>query len=163
MTRRGTLVYYVAAWVVGCFIGSWLDFLTDRNLFWFGGQTVGNFLAGYFFSLVFCALDVLLFAFLLRRTMWTIRTHALWAWFLSGAALALLLVIALTHTHNSLPPFFRGFFGGIVFGAAEVLSRGDWWQAPIDGAITAVVLCLVDRAFARPNEAAEPKQSQSPA
>src|SRR6266566_3570489 len=140
MTRRGTLAYYLAAWVIGCFVVSLLQWIGEA----LAGEihTASILLTTYFFSLAFGAVAILLFALLLRRSMRLLGTHALWIWFLSGAILSL-----------------GEIFVAAVLDAADVLAGHNFWQAPVDGALTAVVLCLVDRAFARPNEAAEPKQS----
>src|SRR6266571_491490 len=145
MTRRGTLAYYLAAWVIGCFVVSLL-------------QWIGEALAGEIHTA-----SILLFALLLRRSMRLLGTHALWIWFLSGAILSLVEIFALIRAQSALLSIRSGEFGEIFFAAvldaADVLAGHNFWQAPVDGALTAVVLCLVDRAFARPNEAAEPKQS----
>lgn len=165
MTRRGTLAYYLAAWVIGCFVVSILQWIGEA----LAGeiQTASILLTTYFFSLVFGAAAILLFAFLLRRWMRLLGTHAQWAWFVSGGALGLLQIFILVHAQSALLSIRSGEFGELLFAAvlnaADALAGRNFWQAPVDGAITAMVLCLVDRAFTRPNEAAEPKQSQSPA
>jgi hypothetical protein len=161
MTRRGTLAYYLAAWVIGCFVVSFLQ--------WIGEALSGEIhpaailLTTYFFSLAFGAVAILLFAFLLRRSMRLLGTHALWTWFLSGAILSFLEIFALIHAQSALLSIRSGEFGEFLFAAvlnaADALAGRNFWQAPVDGSITAVILCLVDRAFARPNEAAEPKHS----
>jgi prepilin signal peptidase PulO-like enzyme (type II secretory pathway) len=161
MTRRGTLAYYLAAWVIGCFVVSFLLWIGEA----LAGeiQTASILLTTYFFSLVFGAIAILLFAFLLRRSMRLLRTHALWAWLVSGATLGWLQIFLLIHAQSALLSIRSGEFGEFLFAAvlkaADVLEGRNLWQAPVDGAITAVVLCLVDRAFAGPNEAAEPKHS----
>lgn len=161
MTRRGTLAYYLAAWVIGCFVVSLLQWVGEA----LGGeiQTASILLTTYFFCLVFGAATILIFAFLLRTWMRLLGTHAQWAWIVSGAALGLLEIFLLIHAQGALLSIRSGEFGEIVFAsvlkAADVLGGRNLWQAPVDGAITAVVLCLVDRAFTGPNEAAEPKQS----
>ncbi len=161
MTRRGTLAYYLAAWVIGCFVVSLLQWIGEA----LAGEihTASILLTTYFFSLAFGAVAILLFALLLRRSMRLLGTHALWIWFLSGAILSLVEIFALTRAQSALLSIRSGEFGEIFFAAvldaADVLAGHNFWQAPVDGALTAVVLCLVDRAFARPNEAAEPKQS----
>src|SRR5579883_1112811 len=78
MTRRGTLAYYLAAWVIGCFIVSLLQWSGDA----FAGmiEPASDLLTSYFFSLVFGAAAILLFSFLLRRAMRLARTHNLWIW-----------------------------------------------------------------------------------
>jgi hypothetical protein len=159
MTRRGTLAYYLAAWVIGGFVVSFLQWLGEALT---GDiHTAAILLTTYFFSLAFGAVAILLFALLLRRSMRLLGTHALWAWFLSGAILSFLEIFALIHAQSALLSIRSGEFGEIwfaaVLNAADALAGRNFWQAPIDGAITAVILCLVDRAFARPNEAAEPK------
>jgi hypothetical protein len=165
MTRRGTLAYYLAAWVIGCFVVSFLQWVGEA----LGGevQTASILLTTYFFSLVFGAAAILLFAFLLRRSMRLLGTHAAWAWFVGGAALGLLEIFLLIHAQSALLSTRSGEFGDLLFAAvlkaADALAGRNFWQAPVDGAITAGVLCLVDRAFTRPHEAVEPKQSQSPA
>ncbi|HZP32915.1 MAG TPA: hypothetical protein VFB23_06075 [Candidatus Acidoferrales bacterium] len=161
MTRRGTLAYYLAAWVIGCFVVAFLQ--------WVGEAMAGEIhpasilLTTYFFSLIFGALAILLFAFLLRRTLRLLKSHALSMWLLGGALVAFVEILALIHAQNALLSIRSGEFGEFFFGAvlnaADTLSGHNLWQAPVDGAITAVVLCLVDRAFARSNEAAEPKNS----
>jgi hypothetical protein len=79
----------------------------------------------------------------------------------SGAALGLAEIFLLIHAQSLLLSVRSGEFGEFLFAAvlkaADVLEGRNLWQAPVDGGITAVVLCLVDRAFARPNEASEPK------
>jgi hypothetical protein len=161
MTRRGTLAYYLAAWVIGCFVVSFLLWLGEA----LKGEihTASILLTTYFFSLVFGAVAMLLFAFLLRASMGLLATHALWVWLISGAVLAFLEIFALIHTQSALLSIRSGEFGEIFFAAvlnaADSLSGRNLWQAPVDGALTAAVLCLVDRAFTRPNEAAEPNHS----
>jgi len=161
MTRRGTLAYYLAAWVIGCFVVSLLE--------WTGEALTGtippisSLLTTYFFSLAFGAVAILLFSFLLRKWMRLLGTHNLWAWLASGAALGLLLIAALIHGQSALLSIRSGEFGEFLFGvvlkAADALAGRNLWQAPVDGAITALVLRLVDKAFAGTNEAVEPKQS----
>jgi hypothetical protein len=162
MTRRGTLAYYLAAWVIGCFVVSLLQWAGEA----FAGeiQPASILLTTYFFSLVFGAVAMLLFAFLLRRWMRLLGTHAQWAWVISGAVLGLLVILILIRAQGALLSIRSGEFGELLFAAvlkaADSLSGRNFWQAPIDGAITAWVLCLVDRAFSRANEAsAEPKHS----
>lgn len=163
MTRRGSLAYYLAAWVIGCFVVALMQWAGEA----LAGelQTASILLTTYFFSLVFGAVAMLLFAFLLRRWMRLLGTHAQWAWFLSGGILSFLEIFALSHAQSALLSIRSGQFGEILFAAilkaADALSGRNFWQAPIDGALTAAVLCLVDRAFARSNEneAAEPKHS----
>ena len=161
MTRRGTLAYYLAAWVIGCFVVSFLQWLAEALA---GGTPAASvLLTTYFFSLVFGAGAVLLFAFLLRGMMRLLRTHALWIWISSGAVLASLEILAFIHAQNALLSVPSGGFGEFFFAAvlkaADSLSGHNLWQAGVGGAATAAVLCLVDRAFDRPNEAAEPKHS----
>jgi hypothetical protein len=161
MTRRGTLAYYLAAWVIGCFVATFLQWIGEA----LAGQihTASILLTTYFFALVFGAVAMLLFAFLLRRWMRLLGTHAPWAWFVSGGGLALLQIFVLIHVQSALLTIRSGEFGGILFAAvlsaADAVSGRNFWQVPIDGALTAVVLCLVDRAFARPNEAVEAEHS----
>jgi len=154
MTRRGTLAYYLAAWVIGCFVMAFLQ--------WLGEALAGNFqtasilLTKYFFTLIFGAIAILLFAFLLRRSMRLVGTHVLWAWCLWGAVLAFVEILVLIRTQGALLSIHSGAFGEIFFAAvlkaADSLAGQNVWQAPVGGAITSVVLCLVDRAFADSSE-----------
>jgi hypothetical protein len=158
MTRRGTLAYYLAAWVIGCFVMAFLK--------WLGDTLAGNFQAAsillttYFFSLIFGAIAILLFAFLMRRAMRLVGTHSLWAWCLWGAVLAFAEIEALIGAQGPLLSILlsihSGALGAVFFAAvlqaAGSLAGRNLWQAPVGGAITAVVLCLVDRAFAYSSE-----------
>ena len=161
MTRRGTLAYYLAAWVIGCFVVAVLQWIADA----FAGSmgTASALLITYFFSLVFGAVTILLFAFLLRRCMRLMKAGSLWIWVVSGAALAFVLIIALIHAQNALLSMRSGQFGELFFGlilkAVDSLSGHNLWQAPVAGATTAAVLGLVDRAFAPQNHAPEPNKS----
>ena len=160
MTRRGTLAYYLAAWVIGCFVVSVPLSLEDSSAG--PSSRAALFLTTYFFALIFGAADSLLFAFLLRRLMRWLGTHAVWAWLLAGACLALVLALLLVWGGDAVQrlseiagPFQEPmeYVLALVWMAPDALRRGGvLWQAPIDGAAGAVVLCLVDRAFNRPEE-----------
>jgi hypothetical protein len=63
------------------------------------------------------------------------------------------------------------FLSSFVFAGPEAMWRSGPWQAPVEGASVAAVLCLVDRAFnqeesktgARSDEANAARAGQSPA
>lgn len=160
MTRHGTLAYYLAAWVIGCFVVSFLQWIGDAIAGDLG--PVSALLTTYFFSLVFGAVAVLLFSSLLRLSMRLLGTHNLLVWPLAGGLLALLLIMGFIHLQSALSlrsgPVGEAFIG-VALKAADALGGRNLWQAPIDGAITGLVLCLVDRAFVGENKAAEPKHS----
>lgn len=161
MTRRGTVAYYLAAWVIGCFVVSLLQWIGDA----IAGdlRPVSVLLTTYFFSLVFGAFAVLLFSSLLRLSMRLLGTHNLLVWPLAGGLLALLLIAGFIHAQGALLAVRSGPLGELLIGvalkAADASGGRNFWQAPVDGAITGLVLCLVDRAFAGANKAVEPKHS----
>lgn len=151
MTRQGTLAYYLAAWVIGCFIVSLLAWLIGVM----AGQPAraSVLLITYFFGLVFGVVDALLFAFLLRRFMRWWGTHAIWAWLVVGAGVGFALILLLTEANNAWiswnGPLNQpiAFFLSALLAAPDALRRAGFWQVPIEGAAIAAVLCLVDRAF----------------
>src|SRR6185312_9609690 len=104
MTQRGTLAYYLAAWVIGCFIAALLAWCVGA---WYGAYAVNAsvLLTEYFLSLIFGAADALLFAFLLRRLMHSWHTYTVWVWLLSGAGIAAVVIgvlIAAAHLSPAL-------------------------------------------------------------
>ena len=163
MTRRGTLAYYLAAWVIGCFIYSLLVWINEVRA---GGEVgAAMLLLIYFLALAFGAAYTLFFAFMLRRVMRWWGTHSTWSWSLTGAVLGTALMyltgflyerIAITGAVDGSP---RGFLVGMVVVGVDSIRYLGWWEVPVQGAATAAVLCLVDRAFNRPDEAGEAKQS----
>jgi hypothetical protein len=165
MTRRGTLAYYLAAWVVGCFVISlliWVSAAQDTPL-----AGPARLLILYFLSLAYGAVDILLFAWVLRLVMRLWRTHNIWKWAVAGASLGAVLVALLLWLGDALtgasPLSGRRPLGYLLLAfwtAPNALRRSGIWQAPVGGATIAAVLCLVDRAFDRPADAPE---AQTPA
>lgn len=165
MSSRGALPYYTAAWVIGCFIFAAVAWAMDIR----AGALVSaaQFLSIYFISLIVGAADSLLFAWLLRVIMRAFRTHSVWLWIPVGACLALLLTLALARvgeawTASNVP--IDGLLGlafRAVLLAPTVLRRAGLWHLPIEGAATAGVLFLVNRAFDRPNEGETVQAKQS--
>ncbi|MGA8223369.1 MAG: hypothetical protein WB780_17105 [Candidatus Acidiferrales bacterium] len=160
MTRRGSLIYYLSAWILGCFFMTaavWLSFgsaggfRTEPAL-----HQVSGLLFFYFYGLELGALPALIFAFLLRKIASTLKCKTPWHWAIFGAILSPLLVVALGHlglrfgsvTGNGWQPvdwFTSGPQLVLVFG---------WWLAIPAGAITAFLLCRIERAFAPQPQAA---------
>ncbi len=140
MTRRGSLVYYLAAWVCGCFFASvalWI-------LLPFGG--VRGFLSVYFFSLFWGFLPALLFALVLRLFMdlWKWK-HSL-AWLLPGGALAPLMLLIYEVAERAL---------GWADRRDPIWVPVYWSSVPV-GAATAFVLSLIHRAFEPRPESPQP-------
>jgi hypothetical protein len=164
MTRRGTLAYYLAAWVIGCFVISvmaWIAAPQDAP-----AEGVARLLILYFLSLTYGAADILLFAFLLRGAMRLWGTHNVFVWIGAGAAIGAALVRLLLWSGDwltSVSPLSA--HGPISYAllafwtAPNALRLAGIWQAPVGGAATAAILCLVDRAFNRPEEEADAKPS----
>jgi hypothetical protein len=159
MTRHGTLAYYLAAWVIGCFIVSLLAWLIAVM----AGQPAraSLLLTTYFFALVFGAVDALLFAFLLRRLMHWRRTHAVALWLVAGAGVGFALILLLTEANDAWINWNGPLNGTIAFflsallAAPDALRHAGFWQVPIEGGGLGVVLCLVDRAFNFPDGRAD--------
>jgi len=162
MTKRGTLAYYLAAWVIGCFVLSVMAWAFAAPQEGVPLDAPARLLILYFLSLAYGAVDILLFAFLLRCAMRLWATHAVWIWAAVGAVVATGMVRLLLWSGDllvgSTPPTGRGPIGYLILAvwtAPNALRRAGIWEAPVGGAITAIVLCLVDRAFNRPVEEAD--------
>jgi len=93
MTRRGSLVYYLASWICGGLFLTVAMYLQERASP--EGMGIGPSGAGaaiittYFLVLVFCAFLSVVFAFLLRLSMHWLRAESLWQWILAGVILSL--------------------------------------------------------------------------
>jgi hypothetical protein len=151
MTRRGSLAYYLAAWICGCFFMSALVWIKDL-------ATVPLQLAtpkGAFGLLFFCfygfivgAFASLVSAFLLRRIAVAARWTQAWRWTLAGAVLAPVIIGLLgkwwQRSADTAPWLLL-----IAYGPAVVLYAGLWLAIPA-GAATALVLYRIHRAFTAP-------------
>jgi hypothetical protein len=156
MTRHGSLAYYLAAWICGCFfmvLGFWVDVHWLRGTRSQGAFLDVGLLAICFFGFILGAVPSLLFAWMLRRLMSLFSTEQFWCWISSGAGLALLLVWLLGSLGHLLrDPKFLPYsalpiWPFLVVGPVLLLEAGIWMALPV-GAATAGVLFAVHRAFA---------------
>lgn len=159
MTRRGTLAYYLAAWVIGCFVISVIVWAFAPPQEGVPLAAPARLLILYFLALAYGAVDILLFAFLLRRAMRLWGTHVIWIWAVAGAVVGTIVMRLLLWSGDALVGVSsasgRGPLGYMLLAfwtAPNALRRAGAWEVPVGAAITAVVLCLVDRAFNRPAE-----------
>lgn len=154
MTRRGSLVYYLAAWILGCFFMStsiWIKDLWGPPLMQMGSRQAFGMLLFYVYSLSFGASTALLGAFLLRRLMALLKCKTPAHWAGVGAILAPVLIGILgtwgrhasSGTGSRPAPRLLAF---VTFGPMTVLEAG-WWLAVPAGAATAYLLCRIHRAF----------------
>jgi hypothetical protein len=153
MTRTGSLAYYAAAWVIGCFVLTSVGSLAD---FWHG-QSFGpkEFLGYSFISMVVGAIDSILFAFTLRHLMHLRRNRVLVEWTGAGAVIAYLLTGLLSRAGLlfTASPLYRGSLGEFVYEAVFLapveIWKGAAWITLTSGAVTGWILFLIDRAFTK--------------
>lgn len=152
MTRRGSLAYYLTAWICGCFfmsaavwakdmLGGARDALSTRSAF--------GLLSFYFYGLVLGALAAFLGAFLLRRIMAALKCKTASHWAVVGAILApgLIAILGLWGRHNDATQRAgMRVLGLLTYGPKTVVEAG-WWLAIPAGAATAYLLSRVQRAF----------------
>jgi hypothetical protein len=159
MTRRGTLIYYLASWALGCFfmvLAVWC-----QNLILVSSQDVmreatEGFLALIVYGYLFGAPTALLFGLLLRRIMLGLKCKTPVHWAVAGAILAPLMVLALGIGSRRAALVLPANDAALLFplaGAENVLHAG-WWLAIPAGAATGYYLGRIQRAFAPPVETA---------
>jgi hypothetical protein len=161
MTRRGSLIYYLAAWALGCFF--MVLMVWCRSMF---GISSGNvlrdgaegFLSLIIYGYLFGAPTALLFGFLLRRIMHALKCKTPAHWAGAGALLAPLLVVAVGFTSRFGAHFLPPDDAAILFplAGAELALRAGWWLAIPAGVATAYYLGRIERAFAPAPETTAP-------
>jgi len=153
VTRRGSLIYYLSAWILGCFFMSAAVWLASS---WGGLRTMPamrqafGLLFFYFYGLVLGALPSLLFAFLLRKVAGMLKYKTAWHWAIFGAVLTPLFIFLLGH--------WGPYFSSVTRNGARVVEWftsgphivlvSGWWLAIPAGAVTGYFLSRVERAFA---------------
>ena len=161
MTSRGSLAYYLAAWVCGCFfmaVAFWLEMQFSRAASLQGTFQSVSFLGFCFFGLIFGAVPSILFGWTLRRLMKLFHVEIIWLWVAAGAALALLLIWSLgglghlLQNPRTLPYSALPIWPFLVVGPLDMLEGSLWVTLPV-GAVTAAVLFAVHTAFERNAEA----------
>ena len=160
MTRRGSLAYYLAAWVCGCFFMSlaiWVKDLSSAASQIVTERGAAGLLFFYFYGLLLGLVTALVGAFILRRLMQLSRWARAWQWTLAGAVLAPLLMGALGlwwRHHFVRAGSAPGLVSLIAYGPSIVLDAGLWLAIPA-GAATAYVLYRIHRSFAPPEDSAQ--------
>jgi hypothetical protein len=153
MTRSGSLAYYLAAWVIGCFIvslGPWIHEMRAPD-----SGASHNILFNYFIALIIGAADLVFFAFLLRLCVYAMRIYVLGVWVIAGAILAPPLTAALSwagHAWSQSPSLDQGplhLVNQCVLVAPSILWDLGIWVVVLDGALIGATLFLVDRAFTK--------------
>jgi len=153
MTRRGSLVYYLSAWILGCFFMSAGVWIKDQWGFVKISRSVpeiSGLLFFTFYGLILGAVPALIVGFLLRKvaSLLKCKTPAHWAIF--GAILLPLLVGALETLLRLAPATgerAEWILSWFTSGPHIVIITG-WWLAIPAGAITGYFLGRIQRAFA---------------
>jgi len=153
MTRSGSLIYYLAAWALGCFfmvLAVWCQnmiFTTSQDLM---REATEGFLTLIIYGYLFGAPTALLFGLLLRRTMLALKCKTPMHWAVAGAVLAPLVVVALgigsRRAAQVLPQNYASLLFPLV--GAETVLRAGWWLTIPAGFATGYYLGRIQRAFA---------------
>jgi hypothetical protein len=153
MTRSGSLIYYLAAWALGCFfmvLAVWcqnLILVRSQDLM---REATEGFLTLIVYGYLFGAPTALLFGLLLRRIMLALKCKTPMHWAVTGAILAPMLVVALGIGSRRAALVLPASYASLLFplvGAENVLRAG-WWLAIPAGAATGYYLGRIQRAFA---------------
>ena len=156
MTRRGSLVYYLASWICGGLFLTLAMYLQERA----SPQGIGigptgagvAIITTYFLVLVFCAFLSVVFAFLLRLSMDWLRAERLWHWALAGAILAMPMTWGVRLASRAtdaagLQGAGRQIAVFLFLGVRGIAENHPFLGLPV-AALTAAVLFLIHRAFA---------------
>ena len=156
MTRRGSLVYYLASWICGGFFLTVAMFLQERASpqgMGIGPSGAGAaILATYFLVLIFCAFLSVVFAFFLRVSMGWLHAEKIWEWALAGIVLSLPMTLGVRWASRltdsvGLQGAGRQIAVFLFLGVREIAEHHALLGLPV-AAITAAVLFLIHRAFA---------------
>jgi hypothetical protein len=156
MTSRGSLAYYLAAWVCGCSfmaLGFWIELRFSRSASSQGTFQDVGFLGFCFFGLFFGAVPSLLFAWMLRRLLKLFQARELWLWIAVGAVISFSLLWCLVSLGQVLRdprylPYSALPVWPFLVAGPLALSEGSLWITLPVGAATAAILFAVDRTFA---------------
>lgn len=155
MTRRGSLIYYLAAWALGCFfmvvvVWCWDLLLVSRQDLL--REATEGFLTLIVYGYLFGAPTALLFGFLLRRIMAALQCKTPWHWVGVGAMVAPLVILALGFASRSAAKVLPQEYASVLFllVGSEGVLRAGWWLAIPAGAATGYYLGRIERAFTAP-------------
>jgi hypothetical protein len=160
MTRRGSLVYYLASWICGGLFLTVAMYLQERASpegIGLGPSGAGAaILTTYFLVLIFCAFLSVVFAFLLRLSMDWLRAESLWQWALAGIILSLPMTWGVRLASRATDA--AGLQGAgrqiavlLFLGVRGIAERHALLGLPV-AALTAALLFLIHRAFAEKAE-----------
>jgi hypothetical protein len=160
MTRRGSLVYYLASWICGGLFLTVAMVLQERASpegLGIGPSSAGAaILTTYFLVLIFCAFLSVVFAFLLRLSMDWLHAEKLWQWAVAGVILALPMTWGVRWASRAtdavgLQGAGRQIAVLLFLGVRGIAERHPLLGLPV-AALTAAVLCLIHRAFTHNTE-----------
>lgn len=152
MTRRGSLAYYLAGWICGCFFMTVCVWLTEiwrstESPLWLHGAS--GLLFAYFYGLILGVVPTVANGFILRRAMKFVGWKGAAEWIVAGAIALLVVVVVLAAVSRALAT--RGHQESVgmllLFRGAELLLAAGWWLAIPAGAATGLVLHRIDKAF----------------
>jgi hypothetical protein len=159
MTRRGSLIYYLAAWALGCFfmvLAVWcldLMLVSSQDLM---REATEGFLTLVVYGYLFGAPTALLFGLLLRRIMLALKCKTPMHWAVAGGILAPLVVVALGIGSRRAALVLPLNYASLLFPfvGAETVLRTGWWLTIPAGFATGYYLGRIQRAFAPQPETA---------
>lgn len=152
MTRRGSLVYYLSAWILGCFFTSaavWIKEMFSVTMNMPMSRSAFGLLFFYFYGLICGALPALIAGYLLRVLMKALRCKTPMHWAVAGGALAsgLIVLLGILGRRVDLATGNARLLGLLTIGPKLVLEAG-WWLGVPSGAAAAYLLCRIQLAFA---------------
>ncbi|HET6143586.1 MAG TPA: hypothetical protein VFE02_08750 [Candidatus Acidoferrales bacterium] len=157
MTRRGSLVYYLASWICGGLFLTIAMYVQERaspQAMGMGPTGAGvAIITTYFLVLVFGAFLSVVFAFFLRLVMRLLHAENMWQWVLAGTVLAVPMVFVVRWASRVMDSsgaqgVEREIAVLLFLGVRGIAENHPLLGLPV-AALTAGVLFLIHRAFGR--------------
>jgi hypothetical protein len=161
VTRRGSLVYYLSAWICGGTFASVALWIVNSDVgspIFVPGRWGARLFSFCFAGLILALLPALLAAFLLRILARAARLRKSWQWALGGGLVTLATTAVLCRL-DANPSTSGGIARArelFTYGPALMMAAG-WWTPIVPGALTGTALSRIEAAFG-----AEPRGDGNP-